>query len=64
MPMQAGIPPQVTELEPPKMYVPEKRAAWGIAPPQEGASYLIARFTNVTPGDYVVAFEPLEPSGA
>lgn len=27
-----------------------------------GATYLITRFENVEPGDYVVAFEPLEPA--
>jgi hypothetical protein len=26
-----------------------------------GATYLSARFEGVTPGEYIVAFEPLEP---
>jgi hypothetical protein len=47
MPMQAGRAPQVTEL----------------VQSQAGTSSLIARFIDVTPGNYVVVFEPLEQAG-
>jgi hypothetical protein len=34
------------------------------AEPRQGATYRLARFSNLTPGEYVVVFEPLAPSGA
>jgi hypothetical protein len=48
IPMHAGRKPQVTQLE----------------RPQGGPPSLVARFANIAPGDYVVAFEPMEPSDA